>query len=216
MATVDEMKSRWVYSELGSPRWGEAYAQLKGHTPLLEKATLHVPFSSLSDERARAIAGIRSEQLPARIDGPARQPSVLSPRALDQDPDPRDAHDPPPRVDSVRRISLGAGPKPGEEPTDPREAAKKLGYHPDKWEAAVVVGKRGDYMLLDGYTRAVAYMRALPRAPSSPSGSRTNRRARGQRGCRFSSIPSAFRPQTPPLRSGTRRTAPEPSSLRTI
>ena len=44
------MKSRWVYSELGSPRWGEAYAQLRGHTPLLEKARLHVPFSSLTAE----------------------------------------------------------------------------------------------------------------------------------------------------------------------
>jgi len=42
MAAVEEMKSRWVYSELGSPRWSGAYAQLKGNTPLLAKARLHI------------------------------------------------------------------------------------------------------------------------------------------------------------------------------
>jgi hypothetical protein len=48
VASVDEMKSRWVYSELGSPRWREAYAQVKGDTPLLSKAERHVPFWTLT------------------------------------------------------------------------------------------------------------------------------------------------------------------------
>jgi hypothetical protein len=161
VATVDEMKSRWVYSELGSPRWGEAYAQLRGHTPLLEKATLHVPFSSLGDEEREQLLEYapRSSRrgLMGRLGNHAsyrlERWTKTQIRALHTTPH----HGSIPFDDF-----LAGGPKPGEEPTDAREAAKALGYHPDKWEAATVVGKRGDYMLLDGYTRAVAYMRAAP------------------------------------------------------
>jgi hypothetical protein len=161
VATVDEMKSRWVYSELGSPRWGEAYAQLRGHTPLLEKATLHVPFSSLGDEEREQLLEYapRSSRrgLMGRLGNHAsyrlERWTKTQIRALHTTPH----HGSIPFDDF-----LAGGPKPGEEPTDAREAAKALGYHPDKWEAAIVVGKRGDYMLLDGYTRAVAYMRAAP------------------------------------------------------
>ena len=90
MATVDEMKSRWVYSELGSPRWGEAYAQLRGHTPLLEKATLHVPFSSLTADEREQLLEYAPNSSRRGLMGAVEQPSFLSPRALDQDPAPRD------------------------------------------------------------------------------------------------------------------------------
>lgn len=57
MAAVDEMKCRWIYSELGSPRWSAAYSQLRGSTPISEKAKLHVPFSALTpNEREQLLA----------------------------------------------------------------------------------------------------------------------------------------------------------------
>ena len=140
---------------------GRSVRPAQGHTPLLEKATLHVPFSSLAaDEREQLLEYAPSSSrrgLMGRL-------ATMLPIASSAGPRPRSARRTrPPTTDRFRStISLAGGPKPGEEPTDAREAAKELGYHPDKWEAAIVVGKRGDYMLLDGYTRAVAYMRAAP------------------------------------------------------
>ena len=161
MATVDEMKSRWVYSELGSPRWGEAYAQLRGHTPLLEKAKRHVPFASLTaDEHKqlleyapnssrRGLMGRLSNHSSYRLERWTKTQLRATHTTQHYSSVPFDKF-------------LSGQPKPGEEANDPRAAAKGLGYHPDKWEAAMVVGKRGDYMLLDGYTRSVAYLREAP------------------------------------------------------
>jgi len=52
--------------------------------------------------------------------------------------------------------------KPDEAATDAREAAKKLPYYPGTWEAGMVVGEPRSYMLLDGYTRSVVFMRDAP------------------------------------------------------
>jgi hypothetical protein len=161
VARVDEMKSRWVYSELGSPRWGEAYAQLRGHTPLLEKATLHVPFSSLTaDEREQLLEYAPSSSRRGLMGRLSNHPSYRLERWTKTQL--RATHTTHHYGSVPFNEFLSGRPKPGEEPDDAREAAKKLGYHPDKWEAAIVVGKRGDYMLLDGYTRSVAYIREAP------------------------------------------------------
>jgi hypothetical protein len=155
------MKTRWVYSELGSPRWNEAYTQLKGHTPLAEKAAQHVPFSSLSDEEREQLLEYAPKssrrglmgRLGAHASYRLERWTKTQIRALNTTP----------QHGSIPFDEFLAGaPKPGEEATDARVTANALGYHPDKWEAVTVVGKRGDYTLLDGYTRAVAYMRAAP------------------------------------------------------
>jgi len=161
VATVDEMKSRWIYSELGSPRWAEAYEQLRGDTPLLEKAKLHVPFAALSeDEREQLLryAPISSRRgLMGRLNNHAAY---------------RLEHWDKQRIRTTTTIhAYGSVPyaeflaghcPPGEEAADPREAAKALPYYPGTWEAGIVVGKPGEYMLLDGYTRSVVFMKEAP------------------------------------------------------
>lgn len=37
-----------------------------------------------------------------------------------------------------------------------------LPYYPGTWEAGIAVGKPGNYMLLDGYTRSVVFMKQAP------------------------------------------------------
>jgi hypothetical protein len=161
VATVDEMKSRWVYSELGSPRWGETYAQLKGNTPLLEKARLHVPFSSLTaDERAQLLDYAPNSSrrgLMARLGNHANY------RLEQWDKSQVSATRTTQAYGSVPYDEfLAGGCKPGEEATDAREAAKTLPYYPGTCEAGMVVCKPGDYMLLDGYTRSVVFMKEAP------------------------------------------------------
>jgi hypothetical protein len=162
VATVDEMKSRWVYSELGSPRWGEAYAQLRGHTPLLEKARLHVPFSSLTAEERDQLLEYAPHSsrrgLMARLNNHSQY--RLEHWTKSQISATRTIH----AYDSVPYEDFLAGSsKPGDENSDAREAAKKLPYYPATWEAGMVVGTPGDYILLDGYTRSVVFMKEAPR-----------------------------------------------------
>lgn len=161
MATVDEMKSRWVYSELGSPRWSGAYAQLRGNTPLLAKAGLHIPFSSLTSEEQdqllkyapnssrRGLMGRLSNHLGYRLEQWDKS-QVSATRTIQ-------AYGSVPYDDFISE-----GCKPGQEAIDPREAAKTLQYYPGTWEAGMAVGQPGSYMLLDGYTRSVVFMRQAP------------------------------------------------------
>lgn len=161
MATVDEMKSRWVYSELGSPRWGEAYAQLRGHTPLLEKATLHVPFSSLTaDERELLLDYAPNSSRRGLMARLSNHPAYhLEQWGKDKMRATHTIH----AYGSVPYEEFLSGhPSAGEHGNDAREAAKKLPYYPGTWEAGVAVGKRGEYLLLDGYTRSVVFMKEAP------------------------------------------------------
>ncbi len=161
MATIDEMKSRWVYSELGSPRWGEAYAQLEGHTPLLEKASLHVPFSSLTEDERQQLLEYAPHSSRRGLMGRLSNHENYHLEHWDKN-----------QVRATKTTHgygattydafLAGSAKPGEEATDAREAAKTLPYYPGVWEAGIVVGEPGDYMLLDGYTRSVVFMREAP------------------------------------------------------
>jgi hypothetical protein len=161
VATADEMKSRWIYSELGSPRWGEAYAQLKGNTPLLEKARLHIPFSSLTSDEHEQLLEYAPSSSRRGLMGRLSNHSDYRLEQWDKS-----------QISATRTTHaygsvlydefLSESCEPGEEATDAREAAKKLPFYPGTWEAGIVVGKPGDYMLLDGYTRSVVFMKEAP------------------------------------------------------
>lgn len=161
MASVDEMKSRWVYSELGSPRWREAYAQVKGDTPLLSKAERHVPFWTLTPAEQQQLLDYAPQSSRRGLMGRLNNHSGYRLEQWDKS-----------QISATHTIQaygsvpydefLAGAHKPGEEATDAREAAKELPYDPSTWEAGMVVGKRGNYMLLDGYTRSVVFMREAP------------------------------------------------------
>jgi hypothetical protein len=161
LATVDEMKTRWIYSELGSPRWNTAYAQLRGNTPLLEKARLHVPFSSLSSDEHAQLLNYAPHSARRGLMGRLGAHSSYRLEQWDKT-----------QVCATRTIQaygsvthgefLAGRCKPGEEANDPREAAKGLPYYPGSWEAGIAVGKPGNYILVDGYTRSVVFMKEAP------------------------------------------------------
>lgn len=161
MATVDEMKSRWVYSELGSPRWAAGYSQHMGDTPLLEKARLRVPFAALgADERDQLLAYAPRS---ARRGAMARLNNHAEYQLEHWDKDQLCATQTIQMYGSVLYPEFLAGRcKPEDLATDAREAAKTLPYYPGVWEAGIVVGGPGSYLLLDGYTRSVVFMRAAP------------------------------------------------------
>jgi hypothetical protein len=160
MASVDEMKSRWVYSEIGSPRWGHAYALLHGHTPLLEKAQLHIPFAALSaEEHAQLLAYAPSSSrrgLMGRLAGHAIY------RLEHWDKRQLGAAHTTHGFGVVPYAQFYAADPSGEDANDPREAAKHLPYYPGTWEAAIAVQEHGGYMLIDGYTRSVVFMKEAP------------------------------------------------------
>jgi len=161
VATVDEMKSRWVYSELGSPRWSAAYAQLRGDTPLLEKARLHIPFASLSAEELNQLLAYAPKS--ARRGMMARLSNHLNYQLEHWDKNQLCATRTIQAYGSVSYPEFLAGPcEPGEEATDAREAAKTLPYYPGVWEAGIAVDGPDSYLLLDGYTRSVVFMRQAP------------------------------------------------------
>ena len=161
MATVDEMKRRWVYSELGSPRWSAAYAQHRGETPLLEKARLRVPFASLNAaELAQLLAYAPQSSQRGRM---ARLNNHPQYQLVDWDKAQLRATRTIQAYDALPYPEVLAGVcKPGEEATDAREAAKSLPYYPGVWEAGIAVDGPDTYLLLDGYTRSVVFMRDAP------------------------------------------------------
>ncbi len=159
MASVDEMKSRWVYSEISSPRWGHAYELLRGHTPLLEKAQLHIPFSSLTaDEQAQLLEYAPNSSrrgLMGRLAGYALY------RLEHWDKSQLLATHTTHAFGSVPYADFFAA-DPADDANDPRAAAKHLPYYPGTWEAAIAVQEHGGFMLIDGYTRSVVFMKEAP------------------------------------------------------
>jgi hypothetical protein len=160
MASVDEMISRWVYSEIGSPRWGHAYELLRGHTPLLEKAQLHIPFAALSpEEHAQLLEYAPNSSrrgLMGRLAGHSEY--RLEHWTKDQIHATHTTH----AFGSLPYDQFFASDPAAGDANDPREAAKHLPYYPGTWEAAIAVQEHGGYMLIDGYTRSVVFMNSAP------------------------------------------------------
>lgn len=161
MATVDEMKCRWIYSELGSERWREAYTQLRGSTPLSEKAKLHIAFSSLASAERQQLLAYAPSSSRRGLMGRLGNHSDYRLEQWDKS-----------QVGATRTIHaygsvpygefLATDSPSGDEATDAREAAKALPYYPGVWEAGIAVGEPRNYMLLDGYTRSVVFMKDAP------------------------------------------------------
>jgi len=160
MPAIDEMKSRWVYSELGSPRWGHAYETLRGHTKLLDKAQAHTPFAALSpEEHAQLLEYAPNSSRRGLIGRLAAHSSYHL--AHWTRPELNAAHTTHHFGDLPYPQFLAAAYTPGDK-DDPHEAAKHLPYTPATWEAAIAVGSPGNYMLIDGYTRSLVFMQKAP------------------------------------------------------
>jgi|SRR5271154_1225894 len=141
---------------------GRSLRPTQGPHPILEKARLHVPFSSLTAEERDQLLEYAPHSSRRGLMGRLNNHSQY-----------RLEHWEKSQISAIRTIHaygsvpyedfLAGSSKPGDEAIDAREAAKKLPYYPATWEAGMVVGKPGDYILLDGYTRSVVFMKEAPR-----------------------------------------------------
>jgi hypothetical protein len=157
MSNIDEMKSRWVYSEIGSPRWGHAYETLRGHTPLLDKAQSHIPFASLSPQEHAQLLEYAPNSSRRGLMGRLAAHATYHLEHWTK-PQLSAAHTTHHFGDLPYDKFFAAAYTPGDK-DDPHEAAKSLPYYPGTWEAAMAVGHPGNYMLVDGYTRSLVFMR---------------------------------------------------------
>jgi hypothetical protein len=163
-ATGEEIKARWAYSELTSPRFGPGYV---GHGPvhLFEMAKRGEPFSEVSPadwDILRDMLIQRRGSMPATLDHAAtykcqgwRRSQLLSVRALP-------SFNPLGNGQAIPyRNFLDGAPTAGND--DPRTvfAAITLPAKYEQAEPVVIVRVCNEFLLLEGYLRSLLFAKSI-------------------------------------------------------
>jgi hypothetical protein len=160
-ATNDEMRARWIYSELQTPEGRKAYSQLRFHTPLLEKARCRSPFASLTRDdwsqllnyarhsSRRGLMGRLSNHRAYRLEHWTKDQMSASRTIRRYGAQPYGAF-----------LAGNSGSETAA--SELLQVAETRPYYPGTWEPGIAVGEPGDYLLLDGYETSVVFMKKAP------------------------------------------------------
>ena len=169
--TAHEAKARWAYSELLSGRFGKNYVGI-GPNHIYDAAAAKNPFSTLPqsdhDELVKMLERGRDPALTAMVDSSAMYRSeawtkgqLVHTWALPMFNTPAKQR-PIPYYDFYSGRP-NTGPAGIAEDSDPRVAARNIPYgtpFDQNHEPVIVVGKPGEYVLLQGYLRSIIFMRS--------------------------------------------------------
>ncbi len=170
-ASSHEIKARWAYNELASPRFGRSYAGV-GPRHIHDMAAARNPFAAITaadqNELVKMLEKGRGPEVAATIDAsPHYRCEAWSKGQLCQSfalP----AFNPPAKVKPIPYYDFyigtpNTGPGGTAESSDPRVIAGAIPpgtpfqeFH----EPIIVSGSPGNYLLLEGYLRSIIFMRA--------------------------------------------------------
>lgn len=171
IASAAEVKARWAYAEMRSSRF-RRYFEAGAYTNLLEKAAAGIPFCRLSaDEQARLIPALHVAKTEAYISSVDQASNTYECKGWTEG-DLMNSwalslfNRPEKRVCIPYRDFYhghpGADPAVDLDDGDPRVAVLTVPPEADyrQLEPVIVIGKPGEYILLEGYLRSILFMRS--------------------------------------------------------